>query len=331
MAALQKFLAAAKVIDDKLNWCGEDTLLVQCGDILDRGDQELACFYLLCKLSKQAAEAGGGVVILYGNHEALNSVGLFQYAFPGGNVEFENVIGKNIDKYVGNNRWRIQFANNQPSRWAAFEPGGLLAESMLKNMKASIVVGRTCFVHAGMTAKHVKDFGGVAGMNRAAEEWITKVHHGENNLSGEFGSVEEVLDFANKRAKAASDSMPACLGGGIGSPSPVWMRDYSQPADGVPKNPKAQMMIDAALKALGDDVQRMVMGHTPQRHINAALKGKAWRVDVGASAGVANGMPEALEIIHGGDDDGEDVVSVLTLKGGRIPSSERQVLDTNMI
>lgn len=41
----------------------------------------------------------------------------------------------------------------------------------------------------------------------------------------------------------ASKTMPDCLGGGIGASSPVWMRDYSQPNDREPKNPKAKSMI----------------------------------------------------------------------------------------
>jgi hypothetical protein len=38
-------------------------------------------------------------------------------------------------------------------------------------------------------------------------------------------------------------------------------------------------------------MKRMVMGHTPQSHINAALKGKAWRIDMGASKGVYVRVP----------------------------------------
>ena len=70
----------------------------------------------------------------------------------------------------------------------------------------------------------------------------------------------------------------------------------------------------------------MVMGHTPQKQINAALKGKAWRIDVGASRGVMNGTPEVLEIIHGGEDE-EDEVWILTKDGQRVPGSHRQVLE----
>ena len=118
--------------------------------------------------------------------------------------------------------------------------------------------------------------------------------------------------------------MPACLGGGIGASSPVWMRDYSSPNDSAPKSPFAQKMIDECLSELGD-VERMVMGHTPQNRINAALKGKAWRVDVGASRGVMNGVPEVLEIIHKGGENDKDVIHILTVEGDRIPASERQI------
>ena len=71
----------------------------------------------------------------------------------------------------------------------------------------------------------------------------------------------------------------------------------------------------------------MVMGHTPQSQINAALKGKAWRIDVGASKGVMNGAPEVLEIIHEGGENGEDIINILTVDGDRIPGSERQSIE----
>ena len=73
----------------------------------------------------------------------------------------------------------------------------------------------------------------------------TKAHHGDNNNWGEYNTVEEVIATAQNRAKVASKTMPNCLGGGTGSgaASPVWMRDYSQPNDKEPKNPKAKDMI----------------------------------------------------------------------------------------
>ena len=86
-----------------------------------------------------------------------------------------------------------------------------------------------------------------------------------------------------------------------------------------------------ALKESGPDVQRMVMGHTPQHKINSALQGKAWRIDVGASSGVMGGTPEVLEIIHMGGENGEDIVNILTVEGKRIDGKERSPVPDNTV
>jgi len=199
--ALRSFLITAEVLDpnssnDEPMWSGGETICVQTGDVLDRGDDELACFRLLATLARQAAKAGGALLLLYGNHESLNAAGLFQYANPGGNTEFEKTIGARIDYNYGSNRWRLQFAGNEPSRWASFEPGGLLSENMLGNMLVSCVVGRTVFVHAGLKASHLREgneivvemeeggegikrkkYGGISKLNEEAREWILKCEY----------------------------------------------------------------------------------------------------------------------------------------------------------
>mmetsp|Transcript_35164 Transcript_35164/g.83991 ORF Transcript_35164/g.83991 Transcript_35164/m.83991 type:complete len:504 (+) Transcript_35164:115-1626(+) len=346
--ALRSFLETAGILDPESTneepiWSGGNTICVQTGDVLDRGDDELLCYRLLATLSRQAEKAGGSLILLYGNHESLNAAGLFQYANPGGNKEFEDTIGKRIDYNYGSNRWRLQFAGNEPCRWASFEPGGLLADNMLQNMFVACVVGRTVFVHAGLTVSHLsggnsvnedtgeKIYSGISRMNSEAREWILTAHHGDNNNWGDFESVEQVIAAAQNRAKVASKTMPDCLGGGIGASSPVWMRDYSQPNDQEPKNPMAKKMIAGALKESGRDVQRMVMGHTPQHQINSALEGMAWRIDVGASQGVMGGTPEVLEIIHKGADDDSDIINILTVDEKRVEGGERAVFDRSVV
>jgi len=142
----------------------------------------------------------------------------------------------------------------------------------------------------------------------------------KNNNFAKYDSKADLVADINKRAQHGANSMPEVLGGGSGSNSPVWMRDYSDPNDKPPKNPKAQQMIDATLFHLRAD--RMVMGHTVQREINVALNGKAWRIDVGASRGVMGGTPEVLEVVM---KDGKEVVSILNDKKGKIPAKERQI------
>lgn len=54
---------------DKLRWCGQDTdLLVQVGDVVDRGEEDLECLYLLQTLQSSAPRQ---VVRLVGNHELM--------------------------------------------------------------------------------------------------------------------------------------------------------------------------------------------------------------------------------------------------------------------
>jgi len=340
--ALYKFLQASQLLHPTKStitnpiWDGGDAILVQCGDILDRGSEELFCLRYLASLARQAPAQGGKVILLHGNHEALNANGLFQYADPKGNEEIEVVFGKDMDgiRSDGSPRWRLQYAGNEPARWAAFEPNGWLSEPMYSHMSVSVIVGKTLFVHAGVTKDHLVKYNGIEGMNTECRDWFTKEYPSDlqNDDGMKFTSVQEVIENANLRARTASQTMPECLGGGIGAASPVWMRDYSSPSDTVPKNPhKAQTMIDDCFDELKKeydvDVQRMVMGHTPQRHINAALKGKAWRVDVGASRGVLGNTPEVLEIIHEGGENGVDIINILTVDGHRISSAERQTLE----
>ena len=323
-AALVEFLTIAQVLDpENMTWIGNDTICVQVGDILDRGHNELACLELMAHLSRQAVDSGGAVQLLYGNHEALNAVGLFQYAF--GDDELEECLGRPLDLIVQSPKWRLQFAGNNPIRWAAFEPGGLLSETTCQHFKVAVVLGRTVCVHAGLTVEHLQKYGGIEGMNRQAREWIVSQQHSHNNNDGMYETGEDIQKDAQHRANVASDNMPECLGGGIGSHSPVWMRDYSQPNDSSPRNPKAQQMMDAVLKELNCD--RMVMGHTPQFKINAALNNKAWRIDVGASQGVMGGTPEVLEIIHGVT---EDEVNILT-RSGKVPAVDRQTMDRGIM
>eukprot|EP00547_Thalassionema_nitzschioides_P000137 CAMPEP_0194212568 /NCGR_PEP_ID=MMETSP0156-20130528/12600_1 /TAXON_ID=33649 /ORGANISM="Thalassionema nitzschioides, Strain L26-B" /LENGTH=411 /DNA_ID=CAMNT_0038940427 /DNA_START=202 /DNA_END=1440 /DNA_ORIENTATION=- len=317
--ALKRFLKLAEVFDGN-KWTGGNTILVQCGDVLDRGLEELECFSLLTSLSKQAAEHEGSLICLWGNHEALNAAGLFQYTM--GDDEYENEIGQALDvSPLDTKLWRIQFGGNQPSRWASYEPGGIFALPLMAHLKVAVQVGKTVCVHAGLTQQHLDMYGGLNGMNNIAQEWIKEAHHRQNNNFGEYISVEEVIKDANNRAKLAAKSMPNCLGGGSGESSPVWMRTYSYPPNVPPRqSEKAQAILDEVLTTL--DADRMVVGHTVQNQINAALRGKVWRVDVGASRGVSGGTPEVLEIVK--QPDGGEEVSILTERG-RIPQKDREV------
>lgn len=65
--------------DGRDMWTGGETVLIQLGDILDRGGDEIAILSLLRSLDIQANAKGGAVFQVNGNHETMNVNGDFRY------------------------------------------------------------------------------------------------------------------------------------------------------------------------------------------------------------------------------------------------------------
>jgi hypothetical protein len=225
---LRRFLQIAGVIaaatdteEDPDTWIGGNTVCVQCGDILDRGAQELECFRLLASLSRQAVEQGGCLVLLHGNHEVMNADGDLRYVDPAGDLEFQAALQHAADTEGGVYTAALQQAEfskenvGQAARFLFMKPTGLLAEPLLKNFKVAVKVGRTVCVHAGLEAHHVDKYGGIEGMNLAARQWFAGQSH-----------------------------IPECL-----YREPVWMRTYSDPSDAAPDHPQAQAKIGMLMQA----------------------------------------------------------------------------------
>ena len=140
-------LKTASLIDEQLNWTGGKTHLVQTGDVLDRGSDSRKAMDLLMRLEKQAADAGGYVHALIGNHEAMNVYGDLRYTSKG---EFASYLDENSgDKN-----------STDPSR----PPGYVEHRKMLSqdgyygkwivNHDAVIKINDSLFLHAGISAKY---------------------------------------------------------------------------------------------------------------------------------------------------------------------------------
>lgn len=77
--ALVTMLQNAELLDAKLRWSGGDAVFVQVGDFLDRGPDDRKVMDLLMRLEKEAPRKGGRVIVLLGNHEAMNLIGDLRY------------------------------------------------------------------------------------------------------------------------------------------------------------------------------------------------------------------------------------------------------------
>ena len=73
-------LQGNQVIDDNLHWNYGCNRLVVIGDIADRGKDVTAIYWLFYKLQQEAADSGGSVVMLLGNHETMEFAGDMRYA-----------------------------------------------------------------------------------------------------------------------------------------------------------------------------------------------------------------------------------------------------------
>ena len=147
--AFRSVLSLAGLFDETSGWIGGDTVLVQIGDVLDRGDDEYDCIQLLRRLKREARMAGGAVVTMLGNHEVLNAAGVTAYASP-----------------LSAERWNARATSD---RATAFLAGGELAAD-LATWPVACVVGDTAFCHAGLTLAQASR--GLEAGNREAAAWL---------------------------------------------------------------------------------------------------------------------------------------------------------------
>lgn len=189
LAATRSALRAAGVIDAADRWIGKATVVVQTGDVLDRGDDEQAILDLIFKLEGEAKAAGGAFIMLLGNHELMNAAGDFRYVTPGAMRDFDDAQGIDTSKYA-----------NVPSavrgRISALGPGGVYAKQLAKHDVVTIV-GDTIYSHAGITPDWIPQLDAV---NLSSRCW----------LDGQTGGPE-----APPIAMTADDS-------------PVWTRKLGQ-------------------------------------------------------------------------------------------------------
>lgn len=271
--ALFKLAGVVEEVDRRLLWIGGDTTVVQLGDVLDRGNREIASLQLLRSLDQQARADGGAVYMINGNHESLNVAGDFRYATPGGMLESAVMGGLRGPQAE-------LLTNQQAVRLRLYSPGGHLAKELAHNPTV-LIVNDTLFAHGGVTMSHVQY--GLERINAEVAAWMRG-----DRLSDGSRAPPPYLAMGNKN-------------------SIMWNRSFSMGWKTFYERYHACSQLRQVLRHTG--CKRMVVGHTPQLSgLNNECNGLVWRVDVGMSSGVLNALPQALEIQPARPECGKDVV-----------------------
>ena len=294
--AWQQIARAAGLVDAGGHWAGGRTTLVQLGDILDRQPDSLKIVRNLQQLQKEAPRAGGKVIVVLGNHEAMNLLGDFRYTTPGEFAEFATANSAAVrDRVYDQNRAAIETAAHttnpaltpqqirdswmaqHPLGWVehrlAWSPSGELGRWTTRNA-AIVKIGDTLFAHGGLSAEYAK-------------------------------LPIEQINSRFAKAMAAGDGSPATI---LYDPlGPIWyrgllMRDPDAEEVRAKTSPPAPVLspdqeLSAVLAAYG--ARRLVVGHTPDlKGIEILSGGRLARIDTGISR--AYGGPLSwLEIVGG--------------------------------
>lgn len=171
---LVSILATTGLVDDQRRWAGGDTVLVQIGDLLDRGVDVRPVLDLMMSLEEQAEAAGGKVVCLLGNHEGMNLLGIRRDVHPGAYAAFAGPQSEKRQKaawdaVVRHYRARARHFSQAPpridrsvkARWMEQNPPGAVeyVEALgpdgtygrwLRSLPVAVLLGETLFIHAGL-------------------------------------------------------------------------------------------------------------------------------------------------------------------------------------
>ena len=286
----------ARLIDRRNRWAGGRAILVQTGDIADRGPDSLKIIRHLTRLQGQARRSGGRVVVLVGNHEAMNMTDDLRYVHPGEYAAFVTADSDRLRRRLFEaNKATIAAAYrarspamtdsairsawldaNPPGKLehqAAWSPRGELGRWTMAN-PAVAKIGGTVFVHGGISARY-------AGV-----------------------SIDEI----NRLVAAALAARTEAPGAIIHDPyGPLWYRGYAARAiDGEARSaapgqagpaayPSPDEELAIVLRSTG--ASRMVIAHTPNRAgIAISNGGRLALIDTGISR-YYGGKLSFLEIV----------------------------------
>lgn len=265
----------AKLIDPANHWAGGKTILVQTGDMVDRGADSLKIIRHLQQLDGEARRAGGRVIVLMGNHEAMQVIGDDRYVTPGEYAAFTDRQSKARREatFAAKAKLIIDYYHVKD---ATLSPKAIHA-MWLTDTPLGKVEHDDAWAPAGDLGRWV------AGLPAVAKVGDTLFVHG--GISAKYALVP--MDEINRRARAAimaEDSTDEAITND--QMGPLWYRGLVLRGgdDGVPAAGRPTIDNELATALKGQGVKRMVIGHTPRlQGIGILHNGTLIQIDTGIS------------------------------------------------
>ena len=279
-------LTEAQLIDARRRWIGGNALLIQLGDVVDRGPQSRQALDLIRRLEGEAAKAGGGVLFLLGNHEFMRIGGDFRDVHAEEYKAFQSADAVNLRERLYEHVAAERSAKARASS-EKFDP-----QAFRKDFLAQIPLGsvemQIAFAEQGDYGPWLRGHDVMARVNGVAF-----VHGGPGPSLAQVGCAG-----TNARARAEVLTVK------VGEPNsllwnpegPLWFRGL---VGGDPVSTGDD--VTAVLKGL--DASRIVVGHSVSAsgRIRAHHDGRVFQIDTGMLGGeiYPGGVPSALEIKGG--------------------------------
>jgi len=296
-------LQRAHLVDPGRRWSGGNTTLVQTGDFLDRGPKARSVMDLLMTLQREAGRQSGRVIVLMGNHEAMNIYGDLRYVT---NSDYAGFAPEKEDKTAARHKAAYP---SQPAgfveRCEAFDADGRYGK-WIRGLPAVARVNDSIFLHGGISPELTRGWT-IEKINDSIAEEIKafdayKQYLVEKKIALPCNTLDELTNAAREALEKAKGKDAEILKGFLGyggwlsiaENGPLWFRGYAQWTDA-----EGQPQIDRLTETFG--AARFVVGHTPQAgQIVSRFGGKVFLIDTGMlSSYFAGGRASALEIRDG--------------------------------
>jgi hypothetical protein len=309
-----KILQSAGVIDARQRWIAGGTVLVQTGDVVDRGSDSRRVLDLLRRLEGEAERAGGRVLPLVGNHEVMAMLGDLRYVSAADYETFRTAGSEELRERVSvavmtraesaartaserfdRDGFRERFLSATPlgsvERQLAFGPDGEYGR-WLRTRNTVVKINGVLFVHGGISPATAAL--GCDGINDTVRNELKEPPVDAARLSAFLSTRED---------------------------GPLWYRGLAVETDAAP--------VTSMLAQL--QARIIVIGHTISStgRIATRFDGRVVQIDTGMLGGTfyPGGRPSALEIQDGRFvaiyEDGREQLPIRQITRNETPSSAR--------